>query len=359
MSINKIFTQNAHFVPFDKTKGNGRKVFIDTALIPRYIELTHSKAVTPMRLSHAIKALRALAGGFSSSSNQQSAFAHRTSVDGVEVAYTVLQGGQGREGGVYVTDLRLKARHVNADAAGLYNVVPQRNIWNAVKAPGFKLSTFYGVISAGTAGPSGEAESPKTASECGKFLAKNTRYDGKYDLFFTPGSRVDSEGTWLTPTQKRMPTSALAQNLANVIRQAEVDLTWAKDPVTWYVLEDGAKVLLQALKLLPATGVTALTKNAFLFANPRESMATLKFALQKVGITLTPEMIKANSLDAAAIVRQQFTQQHGLAVIKSQKSIDNKVGITQLATNNNLLKKIESFEEAVKKQLLGAAQGWS
>ena len=359
MSINKIFTQNTHFVPFDKAKGNGRKVFIDTALIPRYIELTHSKAVTPMRLSHAIKALRALAGGFNSSSNQQSAFAHRTSVDGVEVAYTVLQGGQGREGGVYVTDLRLKANHANAGAAGLYNVVLQRNAWSAVKAPASKLSTFYGVISAGAAGPAGEAESEQTANECGKFLAKNTRYDGNYDLFFTPGSRVDSEGTWLTPTQKRLPTSALAQNLANVMRQAEIDFAQKKDPVTWYVLEDGAKVLLQALKLLPATGVTALTKNAFLFANPRESMATLKFALQKVGITLTPDMIKPNSLDSAAVVRQQFTQQHGLAFIKNQKLIDNKVSITQLATNNNLLKKIESFEEAVKKQLLGAAQGWS
>ena len=142
------------------------------------------------------------------------------------------------------------------------------------------------------------------------------------------------------------------------MRQAEIDFTQKKDPVTWYVLEDGAKVLLQALKLLPATGVTTLTKNAFLFANPRESMATLKFALQKVGITLTADMIKPNSLDAAAIVRQQFTQQHGLAFIKSQKLIDNKVSITQLASNKNLLKKIESFEEAVKKQLLGAAQGW-
>lgn len=357
--MNAIFSQNESFIPFCNAKGNGRGVFIDATLIPRYIELTESKAVTPMRLSHGIKALRALAGGFHSSSNQQNAFAHRTQVDGVEIAYTVLPGGQGREGGVYVTDLRLKARRGNEEAAGLYNVIFQRNTWRPVKAPESKLSTFYGVISAGSAGVNGEATYRDAANECGNFLAKNTSYDGKYDLFFTPGSKVDGEGTWLTPAQKRLPLTALAKNLAGVICQAEADYSWKNDPVTWYVLEDGAKVLLQALKLLPASGVTTLTKNTFLFANPRESMATLKLALQKVGITLTPEMIKANSLDAAARVRQQFNSQLGLALIKSQKLRDNKVSIAKLPVNQNLIRKAGTFEEAVKKQLFSAAHGWT
>lgn len=364
MLLTKIFSNNKHFMPFDRGNTNGRKVFIDSALIPRYIELIESKAVAiPMRLGQAIKSLRAVAGSCGSDSNINNAFSHRTRIDGVEIAYTVLQGGSTREGGVYVTDLRLKANRANMDQAGLYDVTPNDRLWDARKASDLKLRTYCGVISAGSASILGEADKDETTNECGQFLDDNagatSGYDGNFHLFFTPGSLVDSEGTWLTANQKRLPPSALAQDLANTLRQVEVKYAWENDAVTWYVLEDGAKVLLQALKFLPAAGKTQLTKSTFVFANPRESLAELKFALQKVGITLTADMIKANSLDLAARARQQFAQQRGLAILKDQKLIDNNAKNTRLAVNKDLLKKIGFFEEAVKKQMLGAAQGWS
>lgn len=357
-NLHAIFSTNTHFVPFNKhsNKGCGRNVYIDAALIPRYIELTTSKAVTPMRLSHAIQALRALAGGFSSASNLHNAFSHRSAVDGVEIAYTLLQGGKDREGGVYVTDLRLKANAKNVGEAGLHNVRVRRGEWVSLPAKDLSLSTFYGVISSGTAGLNGEASLKDATLDCGDYLAKNTRCDGGFDLFFSPASKVDGEGTWLTASQKRLPASSLAKNLADVIQLAEKQARWG-GTVTWYVLDDGAKVLLQALKMLPAKGVKKLEKQTFMFSNARESMGLLKLALHNVGVTLTPDMIKTNSFDTAAVVHQKFALQHGLT-INNHNRLGASARTTQLAANKDLLKKIDSFEDAVKNQLLNAAHGW-
>ena len=188
-NLHAIFSTNTHFVPFNKhsNKGCGRNVYIDAALIPRYIELTTSKAVTPMRLSHAIQALRALAGGFSSASNLHNAFSHRSAVDGVEIAYTLLQGGKDREGGVYVTDFRLKANAKNVGEAGLHNVMQKGRSWFLHKSKDMLLSTHYGVISSGSAKSIGEADVEQAANEGGRYLDRNSNYNGDYDLFFTPG----------------------------------------------------------------------------------------------------------------------------------------------------------------------------
>ena len=68
-------------------------------------------------------------------------------------------------------------------------------------------------------------------------------------------------------------------------------------------------------------------------------------------------MIKTNSFDTAAVVHQKFALQHGLT-INNHNRLGASARTTQLAANKDLLKKIDSFEDAVKKQLFNAAHGW-
>lgn len=349
------------YIPFNRnTRGtSGRAVYINPALLPRYIELINSKATNQMRLDAAIQGLRALAGGFTSDSNNNNAFCHRTQVDGVEIFYSILQDlGPTNKSGIYVTDLRVKALNGSPHSAGLHLAQLRQGSWTPNPVENNTPTTYFGAITGGVDSKSGDASIMSTCNSTGKRMFKKLGCRPvDYDLFFTPSSQVTTEGTWTTATQKRLPTGYLPRKLADAM--IKVEKKNHVGMIKWDVSDQGAQILLQALKLLPTLGMTKLERQSFEVSNPYAPIGSLKLALKSVGYELTPEMVNLQSQSRGSIAHQTHTMDIGLAFKGNRNSLDKSVGIAQVPNALNIKSHNAIFSETANKALKGLTQGWS
>lgn len=348
------------YIPFNRnTRGtSGRAVYINPALLPRYIELINSKATNQMRLDAAIQGLRALAGGFTSDSNNNNAFCHRTQVDGVEISYSILQDlGPSQKTGVYVTDLKVKASARNFDAAGLYQAELKSGAWVPRKSPIDATVYENGAISAGISSKYGEANKSSAANSAGRMLFKKLGRALNYDLFFIPASQVDHQGTWVSPGQKLNTNRVNAKKLAEVLRSKERSGNNSK--IFWHASDHGAQILLDALQLLPAMGVNKLEKQEFALSNPFASVPALARALKNVGIDFNERMVDWRSSSEASLAHQQYSREIGIGFKSEFTRLSKNESISKMPKPKIDFKNDTFFAEAAKRALLGTSQGWA
>ena len=343
---------------------SGRKVYIDPALIPRFIELIDPNGNIGLQVIQGLIGLKNSAAGINSDSNQSNALQHRSTFQNIVVTYTILQQG-GRGAGVYITALA-SAHASDTHSPGFYKVLPDtgrggdsRSKWTIEPDSSTTMSSVVGVLGAVAPSDSGASSAIETANIfASDALSAERRQLGKgFSLFYTPNYVIDGMGIWLSSSQKTSNGSAgsprsFAQLLANTANKPASH----GDPerYKWYIVGQGAKVFQQALQEYKRIGKTPLNSNhEFYFIDPQVPLGLLKDDLRSQGIDfyhdrniIEDKMTLAGRINQFIDPTETYRNLHRAATLE-------KVVIESVAEANKIYKTRESsgvyFCDVIKK----------
>ena len=343
---------------------SGRKVYIDPALIPRFIELIDPNGHIGLQVIQGLIGLKNSAAGINSDSNQSNALQHRSTFQNIVVTYTILQQG-GRGAGVYITALA-SAHASDTHSPGFYKVLPDtgrggdsRSKWTIEPDSSTTMSSVVGVLGAVAPSDSGASSAIETANIfASDALSAERRQLGKgFSLFYTPNYVIDGMGIWLSSSQKTSNGSAgsprsFAQLLANTANKPASH----GDPerYKWYIVGQGAKVFQQALQEYKRLGKTPLNRNhEFYFIDPQVPLGLLKDDLRSQGIDfyhdrniIEDKMTLAGRINQFIDPTETYRNLHRAATLE-------KVVIESVAEANKIYKTRESsgvyFCDVIKK----------
>lgn len=348
---------------------NGRKVFIDPALIPRFIELIDPESHVGLQVIQGLIGLKNSAAGIGSDSNQSNAIQHRSTFQNVVATYTVLQQG-GRGAGVYITGL-VSGYQKDLHSPGLYKVKPSAERgtkWAVESDTSTVMPSVIGVLGAAAPSESGISSATETADVfADSVLSRERRQIGNgFSLFYTPNYVIDGMGVWLSSTQKTSNSAAgsprsFAQLLANTANKP----AGYGDPerYTWYIVGQGAKVFQQALQEYKRIGKNPLSRNhEFYFVDPQVPLGLLKDDLLSQGIhfyhdrnIIEDKMTLAGRINQFVDPTEAYRNLHRAATLE-------KVVIESVAEANKIYKTRESsgvyFCDVIKKLSGALSRRW-
>ncbi|WP_444897252.1 hypothetical protein [Microbulbifer sp. SSSA005] len=278
-----------------KTTGmqDGRAVFIDPNLLPRFIDLVDIDSAEGKRTASKLIELRGAAGGITADSNLKTAGVHREVMGVVEVLYEVVQqgGAENRGAGVYIKKIRRANGNSGSAAlpAGFYQSDYKRTEWALTPIMDEAIPTAVGAIGAVFDETAYDALS--TAKEYGEYFQTSGKVSHKllnnsFSLYYAPSFVVDELGGWETKSQKLLGPNAGPGELARILNKAE--RSWDERDQTikyhWYVFKEGAKILHRALKIFKQkAGGKKLQQHCFYFVNPRENLGLLMQEVEAIG----------------------------------------------------------------------------
>ncbi|WP_226647770.1 hypothetical protein [Microbulbifer variabilis] len=308
-------TDYTHFIFFhEKTKGqNGKPVFIDPKLLPRFIDLIDLNSEAGIKTANQMNLLKGPTAGITSDSNQSNGFEHREYIGTVQVTYIVYQesNSHNRGPGVYITEL--KRANGSSDGkslpAGFYQSEFEGENWKLNSIKDDIIPTAIGAIGAFFDGTKYDALS--TAKEYGSYLKSTGNADQKqlnncFSLYYAPSYLVDELGVWKTSAQKLSGPDAGPRELARLLYKS---LPWDERDETlkhhWYVFGEGAKMLHRTLKeFSQIAGGKRLQQHCFYFVNPRENIGLLVQEVEKVGAQTKKTSYRHSLDDIASKVHQ-------------------------------------------------------
>lgn len=348
---------------------NGRKVFIDPALIPRFIELIDPESHVGLQVIQGLIGLKNSAAGIGSDSNQSNAMQHRSTFQNVVATYTVLQQG-GRGAGVYITGL-VSGYQKDLHSPGLYKVKPSAERgtkWAVESDTSTVMPSVIGVLGAAAPSESGISSATETAGVfADSVLSRERRQIGNgFSLFYTPNYVIDGMGVWLSSTQKTSNSAAgsprsFAQLLANTANKP----AGYGDPerYKWYIVGQGAKVFQQALQEYKRISKTPLNRShEFYFVDPQVPLGMLKDDLLSQGIhfyhdrnIIEDKMTLAGRINQFVDPTETYRNLHRAATLE-------KVVIESVAEANKIYKTRESsgvyFCDVIKKLSGALSRRW-
>ncbi|QFT55228.1 hypothetical protein [Microbulbifer sp. THAF38] len=321
-------TDYTSFIFFhEKTKGqNGKPVFIDPKLLPRFIDLIDLNSEAGIKTANQMNLLKGPAAGITSDSNQSNGFEHREYIGGVQVTYIVYQEGNShnRGPGVYITELKRANGESGRESlpAGFYLSNFKNNEWRLSSIKDDNIPTVIGAIGAFFDGTKYDALS--TANVYGDYLkttgnAKPSQLNNSFFLHYAPSYLIDEFGVWKTGVQKLSGPDAGPQELARLLYKS---LPWDERDETlkhhWYVFGEGAKMLHRTLKeFKQLAGGKKLLQHCFYFVNPRENLGLLMRDVEAVGAQTQKTSYRHSLDDIASKVHQ--VKDGNSAVIGLQK----------------------------------------
>ncbi|USD23230.1 hypothetical protein MJO52_08855 [Microbulbifer variabilis] len=298
----------------ETTKGqNGKPVFIDPKLLPRFIDLIDINSEAGRKTANQMNQLSSTAAGITSESNQTNGFQHRENIGAVQVSYTVYQEGNShnRGAGVYITELKRANGISGAESlpAGFYLSKLGREGWGVEPIEDDTIPTVIGAIGAEFNGTAYSAIT--SAKKYGKYLltsgnANQKQLNDCFSLYYAPSYLVDELGVWKTATQKLSGPDAGPRELARLLYKS---LPWDERDQTlkhhWYVFGEGAKILHRTLKeFSQIAGGKKLQQHCFYFVNPRENLGLLMREIEAVGAQTKKTSYRHSLDDIASKVHQ-------------------------------------------------------
>ncbi|KEQ11790.1 hypothetical protein [Endozoicomonas numazuensis] len=286
-SFNTPVKTFSSYIFFDRqTRGeDGRKVYIDPGLATRFVELINPTTLPGKQSLQKMIDLKNSAAGITSQSNQGKSTQHRVDCGSVIVTYSVLQSGSpdSHGEGVYITNIQESLNAGKGHLPGLYlakNRSLNRGQWHAEKFNDQKISTYIGAIGS-VLEPKHRAYSVEaTANKFGNMFLENANtknMGNSFSLYYTPSFVIDDLGTWRTPEQKIIKEGNGASELAQVLIETEKHY-WSdmgEHQHHWYVFDNGAKLLSDALKKIRNSGQKSLKHQKFEFINPKTDLGLL------------------------------------------------------------------------------------
>lgn len=348
---------------------NGRKVYIDPGLIPRFIELIDPNSHAGLQVIQGLIGLKNSAAGISSDSNQTNALQHRSTFQNVVATYTILQQG-GRGAGVYISALA-SAYQQDLHSPGLYKVKPSAERgtkWAVEPDSSTSMPSVIGVLGSAAPSESGISSATETADVfVDNALSRERRQiSNGFSLFYTPHYVIDGMGVWLSSTQKMShPTAGSPKSFAQLLVNTANKPAGYGDPerYKWYIVGQGAKFFQQALQEYKRIGKTPLNRNhEFYFVDPQVPLGLLKDDLRGQGIDfyhdrniIEDKMTLAGRINQFVDPTETYRNLHRAAALE-------KVVIESVAEANKIYKTRESssvyFCDVVKKLSSALNRRW-
>lgn len=126
---------------------DGRPVYIDPALLTRFVELIDPSSHIGKQVIQGLIGLKNSAAGISSDSNQSNALQHRSTFQNIVATYTVLQhgGGEGRESTLQIWRMDIGKIKIRLASIKFCQVLTEivNGLLNSTKAPQCRLLLAY------------------------------------------------------------------------------------------------------------------------------------------------------------------------------------------------------------------------
>lgn len=348
---------------------SGRKVYIDPALIPRFIELIDPNDHIGLQVIQGLIGLKNSAAGINSDSNQSNALQHRSTFQNVVVTYTILQQG-GRGAGVYITAFA-SGYQKDLHSPGLYKVKPSAERgakWAVEPDSSSSMPSVIGVLGSAAPSESGIVSATETADVfVDSALSRERRQiSNGFSLFYTPHYVIDGMGVWLSSTQKiSNPSAGSPKSFAQLLANTANKPAGYGDPerYKWYIVGQGAKFFQQALQEYKRIGKTQLNRNhEFYFVDPQVPLGLLKDDLRSQGIDfyhdrniIEDKMTLAGRINQFVDPTETYRNLHRAATLE-------KVVIESVAEANKIYKTRESssvyFCDVIKKLSGALSRRW-
>ena len=362
------YTKFLKFHP-DANGASGRTVYIDPALIPRFLELIDLSSDAGVQVARGLVGLKNAAAGINSDTNNSNAFQHRTTVQNVVATYTVLQNG-GRGAGVYITHLQHGFGR-DADQPGLYKVEPRYqgdSRWTVTQDNSSTMPSLVGALGALAPTEDGKSNAIDTADAFASGALAKERIMGAngFSLFYTPTYVIDGMGVWLTSDQKQSCLSAnCAKKFAQLLANTE-NKPWgpgASERYKWYIVGQGAKVFQQALQEYKRLSKHPLNRSHdFYFVDPQVPLGELQQELRNNGIDFYHDRnIISDSMSVASKALQFVDPAQTYINMHRPWKQDQAVNVSVKEATKAFEKRHSSqvyFSDIIKKMHTALSQRW-
>ncbi|KEQ12262.1 hypothetical protein GZ78_27965 [Endozoicomonas numazuensis] len=273
----------------------GRKVYIRGDVAKDFAGLVTGSAFKGQRVVSRLIQLRANAGGMQSFSNLNSAFEHMDIVENLQIGYKILQTSRNQPGGVYITSIGFVEQNAEEVGSGLYKVdyIKGPNKWRLDTEAKPSITTKNAAINGlcKTAKVAAQDIMPEIVTGANQNdRGKQFILDDGYTLYYNPRSFYSRKKVWKTPQQKQNCFEFAANQLGNVLLNAQ----YRQQKIQWTVHGDGSRLLKRALMRLQGQNLDGHT---VFFAAPTEWMAGLLPLMRKCGMKLHDEVMAFNADD--------------------------------------------------------------
>ncbi|WP_041598912.1 hypothetical protein [Hahella chejuensis] len=322
--------QQGEFIIFSKeTQGkSGRKVFINTGLIPVFMTLINPDTFDGTAITKQIVALKGIAGGLQSCSNLKSAFEHMILIKHVQIFYKIIQDGPVKAG-VYITNIR-PAYSRDTNQAGLYNVNPLSGSSHAsiTHCPNSYIDSKYNFAAINGASEGIE----EAANNIYKTNIPKTDYGDKqgFSLFYNPTHFVNDLGVWITPALKTHDPESAAKKLVEVFIDTSKHrrIMGKSKKLSWLIFGNGVKLLEMALNSIPA-GLSErkdlLEQHKFQIVDPSTDPGLVLRRLNKLGAQFDDQPVLATSkMSRASAINMAISRNNISGEIKELSKSQNK-----------------------------------